>query len=1689
MLNCIGLALKVANYAGRYTPVVGHAQLTASMIYGRCYALLQLGRKEPTSLAPALGTLAEASRVLSLCTHCPRLPVDHQVQLYLGQILDQILDLLNGINSYVQNLPLGPGSANVPSGLRSSVGKQMKVIDLQTEQILNAIWTSKISSDAPQSTIQFEQMQQLLQSPDEVIRSAQKTLLAERSSRHEFTCEWFSKPFLDFVRGSDSALWVEGRIGCGKSTLYGWILESLQSPVYGREYAVISHTIDPLLPSETNITSVIKDLLRQLVERQYGPGNVGKALANLMTAITTGDAPSQVEQVLWDCLQIAIGDTLQPTMVVIDGMSELDGGETAARTLFQHLLNFAAGNPSVRLLVLSRPFVFSPVNPLRRKSIEGGDLHKDIRRVIAALVPSDSPTPSAEVSRRIDHEADGNFFWSLLAFQEWKAQDFSLQMWRTLPTSLDGIVAMLVSRIDLSDPTTSIVLFSSIIAIRPLRLTELEILSRIDVDNETLRSQTPDVTRAIEQACGSVLLIQDGLVLFRHALLKQGLLDTIQSGVMSLGSEMHADMGLRLSFYIRSVLGQPSELSLNATSFPAIENLFNVHPLLSYALRYWQTHLLASSTNTESASFKSKNEYRSVFPDTIHAAIIEASFWRHKLSYESLRALATAARLRKEILGDHEATLQTIAALAEALRVAKDLTGAVTEFGFAAELAKAILPEFHPFTETCVLRFLEVIDFADGSLIPDSESRKTDALQYLISMYDTQSSPSSEKSIELRYSLAAHYTAVEEYALSAATYQDVHGLIVERYGRDSRSAKVSAKRLITALQYQSEEENRPYSDSIYDDILQAYDVTDPRRISASIAKAEAYTSLGDPFNAELVYINLWYGVAESCHLDKTLENHERLLETGIAYARFLRKEGRVPDAQTVLLGLKSQQTSVVFQSLNIIDLLEEVAVEMKQASLQDMALEILKHVLTWANLEADSGIRKLISEITHGMIYDAESEFSSDAVGRVPTRDASVINALVEKLLKGDRFDDAIAAATPSLNKLWPSVLEPWGSSTLGTWDPELVQLAVSVANAYAGTDDMETAGAIYWHLFQAARQTNAVDGDASILKYANLALTAFSQLGEVERMISLREELLDYSVVKFGEDHSLTIETRYALASLYAREQLFEKTEHQFSRIAETLKRPNFHESSALPALRGLVDIYSRKKAWSRALEVYSWLWDTFLRNNVEHNFDSSTARKLYIDYLKLLKKHDYFKAHELTESYRSACLAQWGERDPATLEASLFLADSWNERWDSCPEAIHLYEWVVDGQDGTPPKQREQSRAFVEAAERKLSDYYQVNGRSISDDGPTTTRAVRLLGKKYQWQKTNEDPSQPATLSSLASWIIMLTEEGSPDSKVVALRELQAAVDLVVESDVPSSTLYNAAVILASSFSANGYVEEGRKTVQRLTEQIVFQDDDANQRARRSNLVFLTAFEAHLTGSVVDFAEIHAKTLMESALWECYKRLNQDSADIATILACGARLRTFVLGRNADDRAAFIERDLFDRFLEYYGAAFAKSTQTVREFFLVLIKELNDERLQLDIPSLACAVLNKNVGGLLLEDHYDSAKDLALPGFEFIRFVGALTNGNKSNLVNGLELGSMVACADVAPLPDHTLASQLLDLSRTILQETLRECRSQDFDFATVDIDLVARIATVLGLQQNYEDLEVSRHRTRDMIPVMKD
>lgn len=188
------------------------------------------------------------------------------------------------------------------------------------------------------STASQLQLRQFMTPYDETVRHFYRLLQMRRMLRTEFTCEWFVKPLLDFLQSQTSTLWISGPSGCGKSFLYGWICDALRTSE--QDYVILPYVVDPLLPSEIDLSSLLKALIWQAYKHDIsGLADVYYILAGFSDPVSSPpDGLLAMNEKLFDLLELAIQGCSRPIALVIDGLSELSDGLEVMSTSFERLI-------------------------------------------------------------------------------------------------------------------------------------------------------------------------------------------------------------------------------------------------------------------------------------------------------------------------------------------------------------------------------------------------------------------------------------------------------------------------------------------------------------------------------------------------------------------------------------------------------------------------------------------------------------------------------------------------------------------------------------------------------------------------------------------------------------------------------------------------------------------------------------------------------------------------------------------------------------------------------------------------------------------------------------------------------------------------------------------------------------------------------------------------------------------------------------------------------------------------------------------------------------------------------------------------------------------------------------------------------------------------------------------------------
>ena len=875
-----------------------------------------------------------------------------------------------------------------------------------------------------------------------------------------------------------------------------------------------------------------------------------------------------------------------------------------------------------------------------------------------------------------------------------------------------------------------------------------------------------------------------------------------------------------------------------------------------------------------------------------------------------------------------------------------------------------------------------------------------------------------------------------------------------------------------------------------------------------VNKAETCKSQNDILNAELEYLHLMHGIIEIQESHENEEHQQKLARFGLLYARLLQEQNRFEEAQSILLGLWTYFENQQYRAPAIRDLLKNLALEFQQVGIPAMSLNILNNIAALPSAGTmESNDLGQIEEMTSSLTSELISKLGDESELPTATEDVfmqilesassqgtrtdsaslvKVSQTLMSSLRHEKRWQDVLYVASTALHALWPAVLDDSGQQfPSNEFDPDRGEIAMSLAEAHSMLGAERTAGKMYWYVLSSAKVSGLKESPL-FARIAQAAVASFKKTGQLRELIDATQELVDYYQITLGETDALTVDSSYSLASLCMEHGELDIAKKQYERIVTSLQLSGYYDRRALPALQALLVIYRSKKQWKHAAKVYQSLWRTFLEKGRGYRISEDTARILFKEYSQFTESHlqaDSNTIHQIREDYCNGCVASFGENSPLTLEATVELAKSWEQKETDSAEAIHLYELIFDKQGGRAPLGEHDE--LLDQVEATLRSYYCSHLVDFMDE-PTLTRAILLQNKQYLKDTASSGPISLKSLSDLVHLVSLLTKEGSSLSRDAAVQNLKQTLESIMLSDCEGKALVDAATVLASAYVEGGFIDEGLDSIQTLREQLVFREKSDNNLhgsndlgpKRRSKLPFLTAFETRMLGSMERFAEIHSRSLLEVVMWDSFEALKSSTTPRDQVLARGANLQALLINHYPSYKGENLQQQLCDIFMGNYHLAFSTGAQAPRKLIIVLLNALSAEQNEVDIPHIACIAITQEAERLANQQEYSGLLEISVPGFDLVRYIGAF--GNNYDFKYGFQLGLLLC--DVSPrlLLDQVVGKQMLELSKIVFQETMRLCRVRELDIDSVSINELLRVADVLGRHQNYFDLEVSMHMT---------
>lgn len=1495
---------------------------------------------------------------------------------------------------------------------------------------------------------------------------------------------------------------------------------------------------DPAVPIETSSLRLVQSLLLQMLDQNIGNTEVLNSLGDAHRETIGSTDIVEHESAMWQAFERVLGIAAFSTNIVIliDGVEAILGGEPVALTFVDKLLARVAEVPNATAILLSRPlptpsdlwtgeFAINTEQTL-------GDMMQMVGRALESIEPlQDEPEERRQVvAKRIAQSANGSFLWAQFAIellQKEKSLDGLLRALDKTPKSLGHLMQRLISSLESNQGNLKSVLSWLVVALRPLSLVEVQSLLGVDPRKDGPAGTAPGGFYDIVRSSGSLLIVDDGVVRFRHNALRQFLTDMASQGRMLPPlKDAHRDFTSRMLKTLRNDSRLSDTPTMDLTQSLALSEVFRADSLFEYAARYWIVHFHNSSMYKINGELALPTEFKKSFPDAVALSIAEGVFWEPSfvgldLSEKHILAL----RIRRAALDDKSpAVLQSLLNTALVLQRTGNKAEAGKYFYQATLISQNVLSSSTAITSTCAAEYLASAEQTAEKGGSETAHFKEQMLKSLIEASSQEYGSNSEQRIKYQMALSELYIATGREALAAAFLDELRNVVIERHGQDSAQANNINKSLAAILQRRSTkgDNNVQFTRKLYLLAEQTMDKTDPRRIAATFCMAEAYEAQCNFPRTEELLVDIWTQTTEAHRRSQTAELQDAKFGAAIAYIEFLLRRTRLPEATSILLGLWGECDQIQAPSEKVISRFSQVAHMLQSAGQLTVALSALTSIwkayvgngMQYSNEAAlvASSIAELVQKIqtqpeelglSSTPPYMAET--CQRSVQQKSLGDQSVLRQVFDNRLRtaaAGQLDEAtihmcdsisayhvhqcewvaaIGIIGTCLQTVWPSVMTGGTASTVPKRLPHQAWiLADRLTQCLAQDHRVEEALQVHLSMYEASKASR----DADLMAKASQSLIQFyNETKQIDRAIKFHDELLQRNRKELGHKHPVTMESLDTLASLCdsAKHSMASQYYEEITSRLDTAS-PSIGPSEFKAAFR-LSELYSEQGRWPEVVKACEILLRNLDENRMQHFMTAQTIRTLHVRYTNAIAQKDDCYTESLLRAaarYFEICNNLFPVQTAMLAQAAFELGEA-NERseahhWDAIP----AYENVIQI---APECSEPDVAGYVAKAEERLATLYRNVALDPTRAPPTISDCViTMYVEKYEEGKADRRCSDDASLAALAELVALYNRTGTETNQFAALDVLQGTVAEIVSYEMSPMRLWASASKLAAIYSNNGYGAQGRQIVEVLRRQAIFKhstDDDGfvlkwDPPSDRRSFVFLATLEGGLPNSgSATFSDLMANLLTESSLLERFTQAEMFGQKLIN----AARLRRFLTSNKRHDLARILERRVFDAFVATLDATSIPSEQNMRELLVKTIEELDNDTHQSMGKSVCVA------GDKLTSSHIDQGElvdsyEVAFCAYNFAKALGAYQE--VENVVYGLRLALYMGGRGVTGTTTNDfLHNQMRAQSKLILQETIGSCKDLNIDIARMRMSELRDLVDLLNEHQSYAELEVRATR----------
>lgn len=1447
----------------------------------------------------------------------------------------------------------------------------------------------------------------------------------------------------------------------------------------------------------------------EMLDRCVGDFGILDAIWKAGQVSAMGAEDFQVEDALWKALHLSL-KAAGRLMFVIDGLDAIEGGQIASARFIARLHEIILEHSSVKAIVLTRPMGQFPSSKAQHFTLQVSHIKGDIRSAVKEMMSSTTKFDILTDNQRetiLDTtatRANGSFLWAEMTLESLKKQKSAAAMMSALekaPKLLTDTLELHLDKLHLDQFDTRSIFAWLLASERPLLVEEVKQLLDVDTKGAQLTPRIGGTENEAFSSMSPLVVVRDGVVSFRHPIV-MGYVISIANSVRDYSNSMkfpfhlreaHYDLLARCLMYVKLRLYDEAEISMDVMDLEMRNQFFDRYILLEYTARYWISHFRASSLVGSDGDYKFTPAFKHSLPESVLLALLEGSC--HESQYTGSRAVQQhrlSVEIRRLVLGGKsEAMLQSLILSARASQRAK-ATHANEHCYEAWRSSKEILGRSSPTTLATTELFVQATN-AKYTKRTQVVSRREEVLKYLISLgQDTGAFGYSQtmKYVELLVQL---YKDINETDSALAFSKGIYHATIAKYGL--QSAETAAISDFMMRQFGTSAKDGVLIDMArtrHEYMIQNLDITDDRRIESTLAMVQLYEEQGDLKRAESLLQSLWQGLAT--HGTDTMFVFEKKMDVAFAYCMFLRRHSRNADAEKIIRTLWPEVEKRGVHSEGMRLRVEKFNGLMKDMELNDLSL--CASLLIW-NYYKETGqtssaqataLATSLAETMHKSIL-----LSAENTAAVPTRQRQLLRELIDSIMSSsstisveilaachtlialymreENWTEAIATSSSVMKRMWPSV-EDEDSNTRFDMDiaPRMVEIAIDLAYSYFRTLRIEKATAVYGNAFKASITTEKVVVPQLMIT-VNTIVEFYETTFQFPRAIALLNRVHSFLLSRLGESNKYTLDSLYLLAELATRIGKRDQAENSYRQIYLACLHGKTIHPNGFKAAGALCAMYEEDQKWNDSLDIYRHLWPTILNHGENHQFDNMLLEKTYESYLYVLQstKADFSEIYQVASDYRMVCVRIYGTSHEKTLRATIRLAEICQANGGHDSEAIALYEGVLNENrlvtmdTATTLAEQSSLQTLLANVKRTLAQLY-------VRDSTTSLKALPLYLEELQTSRVQLGYASQTTVGWLREIVLLYSRQNSKDYDAKATELLRSFIFETLENETDTQRLQISARTIAQIYLDCGYLEAARSVIDELRYRIIYGSTASQKFAiDRVSAVFLIAFGEVITkdGS---FSDVMGELMNEILLHESFSKSLFSPQDFVQTLASGARLQKFQKEKRQMQAAKETDSRLLDYFSNTLSSSRSPDKDVVGQFYSTCLKEIAHEDYQIRIINDT----TRRVHNLCESSRFREAYDLSGLLQSFVHLTGGLHN--VESIKTGIKLCLYLNGHETKKCPDRKLAETMSIQSKVLLQEIISASRTLGVRFSELPFDEINELVTLLGEQENFEELEVS-------------